>query len=171
MKLSVTYLKWGKNALVATMSWTLLVSCLWIMCGCSETKGFLAEDDFNMSDPMTYSKRYTDGFLDMSILRKGTMFPSYKILGCSYTKQNLSNMVMTRSRVFGSEDSVRVLNRDGDEIGSYMIQFNEEESNSFGVVMEDGKLKTVTARARLVIPYSPQAKYLKIGNKKITIPE
>ncbi len=139
--------------------------------GCSGTKGFLAEDDFSMSDPFLYKKRYTEGFLDMTVLRKGSLFPSYEITDCQYTKQDLSNLVLPRNPHFADDDTVRVLSRDDEELGVYMVRFTENESSTLGIVTEDGKIKKTTAQARLVIPYQPQVKYLKIGSKKIEIPQ
>ncbi len=139
--------------------------------GCSGTKGFLAEDDFSMTDPLLYKKRYTEGFLDMTIHRKGSLFPSYEISECHYTKQDLSNLVLPRNPYFADDDTVKVLGRDGEELGVYMLRFMENEISTIGIVSEGGKIKKTTAQARLVIPYQLQIKYLKIGRKKIEIPQ
>lgn len=149
----------------------LSVSLMLGLCGCSGTKGFLADDDFSMTDPLVYKKRYTEGFLDMTLVRRGTLFPKYEIVSCEYTKQNLSSIVLERNQYFSDDDTVRVYSRDDEELGTYMIRFTENESSSIGIVMEQGKVKTATAHARLVIPYDVRSKYLKIGSKRIDIPE
>lgn len=132
-----------------------------ILCACTQTRGFLAEDDFEMRDPTVQGKRYTEGFLDITIKKKGSTFPSYTVLSCEYTKQNLSSMVMTRSSGIGAEDTVKVLNRDEQEIGTYMVFFHEDDQSSL--------ISTVTATARLVIPYTPQTAYLQFGRKKLEL--
>ena len=105
------------------------------------------------------------------VLRKGSLFPSYEITDCQYTKQDLSNLVLPRNPHFADDDTVRVLSRDDEELGVYMVRFTENESSTLGIVTEDGKIKKTIAQARLVIPYQPQVKYLKIGSKKIEIPQ
>jgi hypothetical protein len=145
---------------------------LTFFCGCSNTKGFLASDDFEMRDVSLSKKRYTEGFLDMTIFRKGSVFPSYKITSCRFTRSDMSSIVLERNNSFAADDTVTILSRDGEELGAYNIHFVEEDTSMLGIVTDGGmKVRAATATARLVIPYTVQTKYVKIGSKKLLIPD
>ncbi|MBR5737319.1 MAG: hypothetical protein IKX90_01990 [Verrucomicrobia bacterium] len=144
---------------------------LTFFCGCSNTKGFLASDDFEMRDVSLSKKRYTEGFLDMTIFRKGSVFPSYKITSCRFTRSDMSSIVLERNISFAADDTVTILSRDGEELGSYNIHFVEEDTSMLGIVTDGMKVRAATATARLVIPYTVQTKYVKIGSKKLLIPD
>ena len=145
---------------------------LTFFCGCSSTKGFLASDDFEMRDVSLSKKRYTEGFLDMTIFRKGSVFPSYKITSCRFTRSDMSSIVLERNNSFAADDTVTILSRDGEELGAYNIHFVEEDTSMLGIVTDGGmKVRAATATARLVIPYTVQTKYVKIGSKKLLIPD
>lgn len=145
---------------------------LTLFCGCSGTKGFLATDDFEMSDVTLRKKRYTEGFLDLVITRKGSIFPSYKIESCRFTRSDMSSIVLERNSSFAADDTVTILSRDGEELGAYNIHFVEEDTSMLGIVTDGGvKVRAATATARLVIPYTVQTKYVKIGSKKLLIPD
>ena len=125
----------------------------------------------NFFDTKSYSKRYTEGFLDMIISRKGVISPSYHITSCQFTHQDLSTLVLPWRSGFSSEDTFSILNRDGETLGIYRINFTGNESTLSGFEADGWKLKKVTTTARVVVPYHVQAYYLKIGSKKIRIPD
>ena len=123
---------------------------LTLFCGCSGTKGFL----------------------DLVITRKGSIFPSYKIESCRFTRSDMSSIVLERNSSFAADDTVTILSRDGEELGAYNIHFVEEDTSMLGIVTDGGvKVRAATATARLVIPYTVQTKYVKIGSKKLLIPD
>lgn len=138
--------------------------------GCiSDDDAFM--DNANFFDTKSYSKRYTEGFLDMIISRKGVISPSYHITSCQFTHQDLSTLVLPWRSGFSSEDTFSILNRDGETLGIYRINFTGNESTLSGFEADGWKLKKVTTTARVVVPYHVQAYYLKIGSKKIRIPD
>lgn len=153
------------------------LQCLTCLCmlaftfiGCiSDDDAFM--DNANFFDTKSYSKRYTEGFLDMIISRKGVISPSYHITSCQFTHQDLSTLVLPWRSGFSSEDTFSILNRDGETLGIYRINFTGNESTLSGFEADGWKLKKVTTTARVVVPYHVQAYYLKIGSKKIRIPD
>ncbi|MBR6460435.1 MAG: hypothetical protein IKS95_01220, partial [Verrucomicrobia bacterium] len=82
-----------------------------------------------------------------------------------------SSIVLERNISFAADDTVTILSRDGEELGSYNIHFVEEDTSMLGIVTDGMKVRAATATARLVIPYTVQTKYVKIGSKKLLIPD
>jgi len=147
-----------------------MVFCILVVCSCKQTTQFFNSEEKSFSFAPAKSTRYTEGFYDITLVKKGSYFASYSISEIKYTKTDLSTMVRVYDPNFSMDDSLSVLDRDGNEIGRYMVSFSGDE-NELGFTMVDGQFKKTVSTARVIIPYRIQAKYIKIGSKKIKLLE